>query len=164
MCLVTKTTDTRSAYVIRIAFPRQQWFCEKISMLLFQVHSPVFLKLCLVLTSTEKKKTLVTERTDRWLSVLRYGDTVLSKMCNGILFSFNERPGLLHIREIRSSKIWAQSLSSCGLGLWFYSVCPEKWRFIWVFLFCLANIVRYFLLSYRINVSTFQRRNVICFI
>jgi hypothetical protein len=32
-CWVTKATDTRSEYVILIAFPRQQWLHERTSML-----------------------------------------------------------------------------------------------------------------------------------
>jgi hypothetical protein len=33
---ITKTTDTHSEYVILIAFPRQQWLRERVSVL--QVH------------------------------------------------------------------------------------------------------------------------------
>jgi hypothetical protein len=32
-CWITKATDTRSEYVILIAFPRQQWLRERASML-----------------------------------------------------------------------------------------------------------------------------------
>jgi hypothetical protein len=32
-CWVTKATDTLNIYVILIAFPRQQWFRERASML-----------------------------------------------------------------------------------------------------------------------------------
>jgi hypothetical protein len=32
-CCITKATDTDSEYVILIAFPRQQWLCERASML-----------------------------------------------------------------------------------------------------------------------------------
>ena len=32
-CWITKATNTRSEYVIRIAFPRQQWLRERTSML-----------------------------------------------------------------------------------------------------------------------------------
>jgi hypothetical protein len=34
-CRFTKTADTLSKYVILIAFPRQQWWRERVSMLLF---------------------------------------------------------------------------------------------------------------------------------
>jgi hypothetical protein len=37
-CWITKATDTHSAYVIRIAFPRQQWLSERASMLTLYVH------------------------------------------------------------------------------------------------------------------------------
>ena len=32
-CWINKATDTRSEYVIFIAFPRQQWFHERASVL-----------------------------------------------------------------------------------------------------------------------------------
>jgi hypothetical protein len=32
-CWITKATDTHSEYVILIAFPRQEWFRERASML-----------------------------------------------------------------------------------------------------------------------------------
>jgi endonuclease III len=32
-CWITKATDTHSEYVILNAFPRQQWFRERVSML-----------------------------------------------------------------------------------------------------------------------------------
>jgi hypothetical protein len=32
-CWMTKATDTHSEYIIFIAFPRQQWLCERASML-----------------------------------------------------------------------------------------------------------------------------------
>jgi hypothetical protein len=32
-CWINKSTDTRSEYVILIAFPRQQWLRERASML-----------------------------------------------------------------------------------------------------------------------------------
>jgi hypothetical protein len=37
-CRISKTTDTHSEYVIRIAFPRQQWLRERASMLRLYVH------------------------------------------------------------------------------------------------------------------------------
>jgi len=33
ICWVTKATDTHSEYVILIAFPQQQWLCERSSIL-----------------------------------------------------------------------------------------------------------------------------------
>ena len=32
-CRITKATDTHSAHVLRIVFPRQQWLHERASML-----------------------------------------------------------------------------------------------------------------------------------
>jgi hypothetical protein len=32
-CWISKATDTRSEYVIHIAFPRQRWLRERVSML-----------------------------------------------------------------------------------------------------------------------------------
>ena len=32
-CCIIKATDTHSEYVILIAFPEQQWLCERVSML-----------------------------------------------------------------------------------------------------------------------------------
>jgi hypothetical protein len=37
-CWITKATDTHSEYVIHIAFPRQQWLRERLSMLLLYVY------------------------------------------------------------------------------------------------------------------------------
>jgi hypothetical protein len=37
-CWTPKATDTRSEYVIIIAFPRQQWLRERASMLRLYVH------------------------------------------------------------------------------------------------------------------------------
>jgi len=37
-CCVTKPTDTHSEYKILIAYPRQQWLSERVSMLRLHVH------------------------------------------------------------------------------------------------------------------------------
>jgi hypothetical protein len=37
-CWITKATDTHSEYVIRIAFPWQQWLCKCVLMLRLYVH------------------------------------------------------------------------------------------------------------------------------
>jgi hypothetical protein len=41
---ITKATDTHSEYVILIAFPRQQWLCERASMLRLYVTLPLVLE------------------------------------------------------------------------------------------------------------------------
>ena len=38
VCRITMATDIHSEYVIIIAFPRQQWLCERASMLRLYVH------------------------------------------------------------------------------------------------------------------------------
>ena len=37
-CLLSKATGTHSKYLIFIAFPRQQWFHERASMLRLYLH------------------------------------------------------------------------------------------------------------------------------
>jgi hypothetical protein len=38
---ITKDTDTHSEYVIVLAFPRQQWLCERAPLLRLYVHGLV---------------------------------------------------------------------------------------------------------------------------
>ena len=37
-CLLTKTTNTHSEYVVHTAFPQQQFLCNHASMLMLHVH------------------------------------------------------------------------------------------------------------------------------
>ena len=41
-CWITKATDTQSDYVMPIAFPRQQWLCERASMLRYTYIACLF--------------------------------------------------------------------------------------------------------------------------
>ena len=41
-CWLTKATHTHSEYVIHLAFPRQQWLCERVSVLRYTTL-PAFL-------------------------------------------------------------------------------------------------------------------------
>jgi hypothetical protein len=40
-CWIPKSTDTFSEYVTLIAFPRQQWLCERASMLCYSTLPPL---------------------------------------------------------------------------------------------------------------------------
>ena len=44
-CWVTKATDTHSEYVILIAFQRQQWLCERASVLRYIIFPVLFILL-----------------------------------------------------------------------------------------------------------------------
>jgi hypothetical protein len=44
-CWITKATNTRSEYVILVAFPRQQWLRERTSMLR-PTHTPCLVNCC----------------------------------------------------------------------------------------------------------------------
>jgi hypothetical protein len=61
-CWVTNATDTHSEYVIFIAFQRQQWLCERASVLRYiyiscLVHSPTCVSLLLSLHQGGTKST-----------------------------------------------------------------------------------------------------------
>ena len=46
-CWIPKATDTHSEYVIRIAFPLEQWLCERASVL-FYTYIVLFVNDCIV--------------------------------------------------------------------------------------------------------------------
>jgi hypothetical protein len=45
-CWITKATDTHTEYAILIAFPRQQWLCESVSVLRYAYLACLVKSIC----------------------------------------------------------------------------------------------------------------------